>query len=95
MMVRDRGHALSIEIEKENDKYYVKYFIPKICNIDMVNSLKGVNKVTRDSKYTVGVFETDLERLPFEIINFISKVPMDNHMFIEGGKFYEGESMQK
>ena len=89
MMVRDRGHALSIEIEKENDKYYVKYFIPKICNVDMVNSLKGVNKVTRDSKYTVGMFETNLEMLPFEIINFIDKVPMDEHMHIEGGKFYE------
>ena len=95
MMVRDRGHALSIEIEKENDRYYVRYFIPKICNVDMVNSLKGVNKVTKDSKYTVGVLETSLEKLPFEVVDFISKVPTDDHMFIEGGKFYEGESMQK
>lgn len=95
MMVRDRGHALSIEIEKENDRYYVKYFIPKICNIDMVNSLKGVNKVTKDSKYTVGVFETNLERLSLEIVNFISKVPMDEDMFKEGGKFYAEESIQR
>lgn len=95
MMVRDRGHALSIEIEKENDKYYVRYFIPKICNIDMVNSLKGVNKVAKDSKYTVGVFETNLERLPFEIVDFISKVPTDADMFKEGGKFYTEESIQK
>lgn len=95
MMIRDRGHALSIEIEKENDKYYVRYFIPKICNVDMVNSLKGVNKVTKDSKYTVGVFETNLEKLPFEIVNFINNVPMDKHMRIEGGMFYEGESIQK
>lgn len=95
MMIRDRGHALSIEIEKENDKYYVRYFIPKICNIDMINSLKGVNKVTKDSKYTVGVFETNLERLPFEIVDFISKVPTDADMFKEGGKFYTEESIQK
>lgn len=95
MMVRDRGHALSIEVEKENNMYYVRYFIPKICNIDMVNSLKGVNKVTKDSKYTVGVFETNLERLPFEIVNFISKVPTDDDMFKEGGKFYTEESIQK
>ena len=95
MMVRDRGHALSIEIEKENGMYYVRYFIPKICNIDMVNSLKGVNKVTRDSKYTVGVFETSLERLPFEIVDFISKVPTDEHMHIEGGMFYQEELIQK
>jgi hypothetical protein len=95
MMIRDRGHALSIEIEKENNMYYVRYFIPKICNIDMVNELKGVNKVNKESQYTVGVFETSLEKLPFEIIDFISKVPMDKDMFIEGGKFYEGESKQK
>ena len=95
MMVRDRGHALSLEIEKENDLYYVRYFIPKICNVDMVNNLKGVNKVTKESKYTVGVFQTSLERLPLEIVDFISNVPMDKHMFIEGGKFYEGESRQK
>jgi len=95
MMVRDRGHALSIEIEKENNNYYVRYFIPKICNIAMVNELKGVNKVTEDSKYTVGVFETNLEKLPFEIFDFISKVPMDDHMFVEGGRYYEEEAKQK
>ena len=43
----------------------------------MVNSLKGVNKVTRDSKYTVGVFETNLENLTFNLVDFISKVPTD------------------
>lgn len=95
MMIRDRGHALSIEIEKENDKYYVRYFVPKICNIDMINRLKGVNKVTQDSKYTVGVFETSLEKLPFEIVDFISKVPTDEDMFKEGGIFYKEESIQK
>ena len=78
MMVRDRGHALSIEIEKENDKYYVKYFIPKICNMDMVNKLNGVRKVTNESKFTTGIFESDLEHLSFELIDFIGKVPTDS-----------------
>ena len=77
IMVRDRGHALSIEIEKENDKYYVKYFIPKINNVDMVNNLKGVRKVTDESKFTTGIFETNLENLPFNLVDFISKVPTD------------------
>lgn len=95
MMIRDRGHALSIEIEKENEKYYVKYFIPKICNMDMVNDLKGVRKVTKDSKFTTGIFETDKEHLLFELVNFISKVPMDKDMFIKGGKFYTEEDYQK
>lgn len=95
MMVRDRGHALSIEVTKENNKYYVKYFIPKICNIDMINDLKGVRKVTRDSKFTTGIFETDLNNLSFELSDFISKVPTDDDMFKQGGIFYEEESKQK
>jgi len=80
MMVRDRGHALSIEIEKENDKYYIKYFIPKICNVDMVNNLRGVTKVNSNSKYAVGIFQTTEENLPFQLYDFIDKVPMDSDM---------------
>ena len=95
LMVRDVGHALSIEIEKENDKYYVKYFIPKICNYDMVNELKGVKKVTRDSNYTVGMFDSTLEKLPFELVDFITKVPTDMDMHKEGGICYHEEGIQK
>ncbi len=95
MMVRDVGHALSIEIEKENDKYYVKYYIPKICNINMVNNLKGVNKVTKESIYTVGMFETTADKLPLEIADFVLKVPTDMDMDIEGGSLYKEEGIQK
>ena len=95
IMIRDLGHALTIEIEKENDKYYVRYFIPKICNVAMVNKLKGVNEVNDESKYTVGVFESSVEDLSSELINFICKVPTDSDMFKEGGKFYEEERSVK
>lgn len=83
MMVRDRGHALSIEIEKENNKYYVKYFIPKICNVDMVNDLKGVRKVTDKSNFTTGIFECDINSLSFNLFEFINKVPTDSDMVYE------------
>ena len=95
MMIRDVGHALTIEIEKEKDKYYVKYFIPKICNVNMINNLKGVKKVTKDSKYTVGIFDSTFEKLPFELIDFISRVPTDKDMFKEGGQYYEEKSTQR
>lgn len=95
LMIRDVGHALSIEIEKENDKYYVRYFIPKICNIHMINNLKGVKKVKVGDTYTVGVFESTLEKLPFELVDFISKVPTDIDMYKEGGIFYESEIIQR
>jgi len=89
IMVPGRGHALSIEITpKGQDEYYVVYFIPKICNIDMVNELKGVQKVDKNSIFTRGVFTTTTDELPFELVDFISKVPTDHDMFKEGGKAY-------
>lgn len=95
LMIRDIGHALSIEIEQEDDKCIIKYFIPKICNIDMVNNLKGVNKVKKGDNYTVGVFETTLEKLPFELSNLILGVPTDIDMFKEGGVYYNEDDKNK
>lgn len=89
LMVRDKGHALSIEISVEEDSCLIRYFIPKICNIKMVNELKGIiNKVNENSSYAVGVFNVQMEAVPSEIINLIRKVPTDANMFSDGGKFY-------
>lgn len=77
MMIRDRGHALSLEIEKENDKVYVKYFIPKICNLDMVNKLQGVHQVKTLSTGTTGEFISNNENVGFDVASFIEKVPTD------------------
>ncbi len=77
MMVRGRGHALSIEITLSGNTARMEYFIPKICNVDMVNSLPGVNKVNDDSIGTTGVIETELINLPNVLFDYISKVPTD------------------
>lgn len=82
MMVRDRGHALSIEITLNNDKARIEYFIPKLCNIDMINKLPGVNKVDNNSVGATGVIEVDKNELPQVLFNFISKVPMDSDMIL-------------
>ena len=96
MMVRDVGHALSIEIEKDSENNYnIKYFIPKICNVDMVNSLKGVSKVTKESKYTVGLFGSTFEKLPYDLVDLMSRVPTDIDMYKEGGIFYDSETVQR
>lgn len=92
IMIRDIGHALTIEIELEGNQAFVSYFIPKICNINMVNALKGVTpvKVNDDNsfmKYTHGSFQVPVEDLTLEVINLIGGVPQDRHMFIEGGIF--------
>lgn len=89
LMVRDVGHALSIEIDIEGEECDVKYFIPKVCNYLMVNKLKGVTPVRIDSKYAVGEFVAPTNQIANVISTFVLGVPTDDHMFIEGGIFYE------
>lgn len=87
MMIRDRGHALSIEIKFNENSCQVNYFIPKICNAEMVNMLPGVHQITNDSPFTTGSFDCNLENLSNNLVYFIEKVPMDSDMFIKGGPF--------
>ena len=79
MMVRDRGHALSMEITINKDKAKIEYFIPKICSINMVNELPGINKANENSVGATGVFEIDTNNLDTDIFNFINKVPTDSY----------------
>lgn len=83
MMVRDRGHALSIEISLNNNVARIEYFIPKLCNIEMINALPGINTVNADSIGATGVIETDISNLSETLFNFISKVPTDSDMVFE------------
>lgn len=82
MMVRDKGYALSLEVHNENDRVFVKYFIPKICNVDMVNRLKGVDKVDNIYGYTTGLFDVKYDSTADEIIKLIDVVPIDMDMEI-------------
>ena len=87
MMIRDRGHALSIEIEKVNPKTYgISYFIPKICNSELVNELPGVNKVDDNAEYyenTTGVFYSSIRNFIPNLFTFINMVPMDKDIVIK------------
>ena len=83
MLVRDRGHALSIEITLNGQNARLEYFIPKLCNVDMINNLPGVNRVNENSVGATGVVESSIEELPHTLYNFISKVPMDGDMVIQ------------
>ena len=85
MMIRDVGHALSIDSTIENDNIRVSYFVPKSCNIEKVNKLKGVTKLdplTSDMfSQTNGEFVCKKENFTSEIIDFISNVPTDIDAF--------------
>lgn len=92
LMIRDKGHALSIEINI-NEICDINYFIPKICNIIMVNNLRGVKKVDTNSKFAVGEFRENIENIDKALFDFIKQVPSDEHMFIEGGAYYERKTV--
>lgn len=80
MMIRDRGHALTIEITKIGSNYHIEYFIPKLCNIEMINNLPGINKVKEGAPGATGVFETDNI---LDLYNFINSVPTDSDMVFD------------
>ena len=90
IMIRDRGHALSIDVQEENENCRVLYFIPKICNIEKVNKVKGVKKVTGDVSpifgTTHGEFVCKQNEVGDELNSFIKSIPMDSDMVLNSIK---------
>lgn len=83
IMVRDRGHALTIEISKVGEDYRIEYFIPKLCNVEMINKLPGINKVIPDAQGATGKFEVPKQELYNSLYDFISSVPMDSDIVLD------------
>lgn len=92
MMVRDRGHALTIEIDKEEAGAVFKYFIPKLCNSDMIEKLPGINKITENG--ATGIFEASEEEISEKLFGFIGKVPMDSDIVFDWEKITSQITMQ-
>lgn len=80
MMVRDLGHALTIEITNKGESCQIEYFVPKICDIEMINALRGVRKVDENSKFAVGSYETNLEEAAGSILELLRMVPDDTYI---------------
>lgn len=81
MMVRDRGHALTLDMDTSNEHDIgVKYFVPKICNDEMVQALPGVNKSGISENGATGFFVTSKEDMANRVVDFIGRVPTDADM---------------
>ena len=80
MMVRDRGHALTIDIDTSKDYYLVKYFVPKLCNEEMIKALPGINKDNISQNGASGCFQCKNTEFTNKLFSFIEKVPTDNDM---------------
>ena len=89
MMVRDVGHALSIDIDTFNvDEIFVKYFVPKLCNRNMIEALPGINLNGITENGATGGFITGKDDMTQKLFDFIGKVPTDGDMYKEGGAMY-------
>lgn len=78
MMIRGRGHALTLDIDT-TDKYnaLIKYFVPKLCNRDMIEALPGINKKSISENGATGLFQISYEEMNQKIFDFIENVPTD------------------
>ena len=80
MMVRDRGHALTIDIDTSKDDYLIKYFVPKLCNEEMIKALPGINKDNISQNGASGCFQCKNTEFTNKLFSFIEKVPTDKDM---------------
>ena len=94
MMIRNRGHALSVEVEREGTKVYVRYHIPKICNYEMAKRIRGISNLKENSKYANGIFETTIDKLGDDMKNFILSVPDDSDMLLYDSFFEDVYSVK-
>lgn len=63
MMIRDRGHALTIDMDTTNPKEVeVKYFVPKLCNEEMIRKLPGINESSITKSGASGFFVSDKDK---------------------------------
>src|SRR5574344_398253 len=90
LMVRDLGHALTVEITKNENEFNVDYFIPKLCDIEKINNLKGINKVADNAPIFSGATGSftcaSLLDLKTELNKFLNQVPTDDDLFSKNSR---------
>lgn len=78
LMLRDYGHFSTIELSVGPKETLIEYYIPKICDVNMVNNLPGVSKVAGSGVGTTGRVTVENEKLIDYLCNeFIPSMPKD------------------
>lgn len=78
MMVRSRGHALTISGEPDMDnpdKIWISYNVPKLCNEEMIKALPGLAGYSENGAR--GDFCVNREEFGEKLADFINRVPTD------------------
>ena len=89
IMLRDYGHATTIDININENVAWINYFIPKICNYLMVQSLPRVSDINENSKWAQGTIMVNVNELGNYLNDFIKKIPTDDDMYKIGGLAYD------
>lgn len=74
MMVDNSDSILTFEISLYNDIATINYVVPKISNIEIIDSLPGVEKYGSDSSAVSGTFKVGVVDLNYELLEFVSKL---------------------
>ena len=74
MMVDNSDSILTFEISLYNDIATINYVVPKISNIEIIDSLPGVEKYGSDSSAVSGIFKVGVVDLNYELLEFVSKL---------------------
>jgi hypothetical protein len=84
VMTRGLGHATSIEFDRTTKgDVRVAYYIPKICDVNMVNSLKGISKIKPNTPIfsgASGIFYTTESELLSDVFGLLSGIPTDRDL---------------
>lgn len=89
IMLRDYGHATTLDININSDTAWINYFIPKVCNYLMIQELPGLNNIDEKSKWAKGTLRVEKANIGNYLNNFIKLIPTDEDMFKKGGIAYE------
>lgn len=88
VMLRDLGHATTIEINFNDKEVELIYFIPKICNIEMIKNLQGILYIGENviSGVAKGSFVVERQRFKERFTTLLYGIPMDDDMQLEEKK---------
>lgn len=89
IMLRDYGHATTLDININNTTAWINYFIPKVCNYLMIQELPGLNNAAEKTKWAKGTLRVEKDNIGNYLNNFIKLIPTDEDMFKKGGIAYE------
>ena len=97
IMLRDFGHATTLDINIENKNAWIEYFIPKVCNYLMVNSLPGIRKIEEGtySPTAKGMVVVKTADLPHYVNDFIKKIQLMRTCLKKAGYLIKRLSLMK